>query len=255
MHCPDRRGTDPIWRVLASSWTPLKPQHRIPSWLSSGNPVHIDHASAVKKSIKSLWVDLLCLTLGLGEPACFYWELSLGHSSRSSFHHRSLEHQELRDLNWSARPSPCCHDNVFLTFSEHPWDKLRANLLHLQFLTHNSMYSCHTDIKLHLLSIDTQSLSMKFFIWPINSGVLTSLLLPHLSSSLRLPAFLESLMPLKNWCSIYARWSKSNLKHSIHFCGIFFPSLKQNFIAYCSSKVSSHTDRIFEIHQLVTIRL
>ena len=30
----------------------------------------------------------------------------------------------------------------------------------------------------------------------------------------------------------------------------FFPSLWQNFIAYRSSKVSSHADRIFEIHQL-----
>ena len=30
----------------------------------------------------------------------------------------------------------------------------------------------------------------------------------------------------------------------------FFPSLKQNFIAYCSSKVSSRPDCIFEIHQL-----
>ena len=36
-----------------------------------------------------------------------------------------------------------------------------------------------------IVSIDTRlSLSMKFFIWPINSGVLTSLLLLHLSSSL-----------------------------------------------------------------------
>ena len=42
--------------------------------LSSRNPVHVDHASAVKKGIiKSLWVDLLCLAfLGLGEPACFH---------------------------------------------------------------------------------------------------------------------------------------------------------------------------------------
>ena len=57
-------------------------------------------------------------------------------------------------------------------------------------------------------------------------------------------------MPLKNWCSIHARWSKSSLKHSIRcFCGIF-PILKQNFIAYRSSKVSSHPDCIFEIHQL-----
>ena len=44
----------------------------------------------------------------------------------------------------------------------------------------------------------------------------TPLIIPH-----RLPAFLESLMPLKNWCSIHARWSKSSLKHSVRFCGIF----------------------------------
>ena len=65
----------------------------------------------------------------------------------------------------------------------------------------------------------------------------------------RLPAFLESLMPLKNRCSIHARWSKSSLKHSIRFCGII-PSLKHNLIAYISSKVSSRTDCIFGIHQL-----
>ena len=53
--------------------------------------------------------------------------------------------------------------------------------------------------------------------------------------SYRLPAFLESLMSLKNWCSIDAIWSKSNLKHSI-----------QNFIAYLSSKVSSRPDCILK---------
>ena len=31
---------------------------------------------------------------------------------------------------------------------------------------------------------------------------------------------------------------------------VFLPSLKQNFIAYRSSKVSSRPDSIFEIHQL-----
>ena len=69
----------------------------------------------------------------------------------------------------------------------------------------------------------------------------TPLTIPH-----RLPAFLESLMPLKNWCFIHAKWSKSSLKHSIRFWGIF-PSLKQNFIVYRSSKMS---DYIFEIHWL-----
>ena len=61
----------------------------------------------------------------------------------------------------------------------------------------------------------------------------TPLIIPH-----KLPGFLESLMPLKNRCSIHARWSKSSLKHSIRPVD-FFPSLKQNFIAYRSSKVSS----------------
>ena len=72
----------------------------------------------------------------------------------------------------------------------------------------------------------------------------TPLIIHHIQ-----PTFLESLMSLKNWCSIHARWSKSSLKYSIRFCGIF-PSLKQNFIAYRSSNVSSRPDCIFEIHQL-----
>ena len=72
----------------------------------------------------------------------------------------------------------------------------------------------------------------------------TPLIIPH-----RLPAFLESLMLLKISCSTHAKGSKSSLKHSICFCGII-PSLKQNFIAYRSSKVSSCPDCIFEIHQL-----
>ena len=69
----------------------------------------------------------------------------------------------------------------------------------------------------------------------------TPLVIPH-----RLRAFLESLMPLKNWCSIHAKCYKSSLKHSIRFCGIF-SELKHNFIAYYTSNVS---DCIFEIHQL-----
>ena len=56
----------------------------------------------------------------------------------------------------------------------------------------------------------------------------TPLIIPH-----RLPAFLESLMPLKNWCSIHARCSKSSLKHSIRSCGISFSKFKTEF--YCIS--------------------
>ena len=79
-------------------------------------------------------------------------------------------------------------------------------------------------------------------LWCIDFFTITTpLIIPY-----RLPTFLESLVRLKNRCSIQARWSKSSLKHSIRFCGIF-SNLEQNFIAYRSSKVS---DCIFEIHQL-----
>ena len=44
----------------------------------------------------------------------------------------------------------------------------------------------------------------------------TPLIIPH-----RLLAFHESLIPLKNWCSIHARWVKRSPKYSIRFCAIF----------------------------------
>ena len=65
-------------------------------------------------------------------------------------------------------------------------------------------------------------------LWSIDFLTLsTPLIIPH-----RHPAFLESLMPLTNWCSIHARWSKSSLKHSIRFCGIFSKFKTQ---CYCIS--------------------
>ena len=69
----------------------------------------------------------------------------------------------------------------------------------------------------------------------------TPLIIPH-----RLSVLFKSLMPLKNWCSIHTRWSKSIPYISL----AFFPSLKHNSIAYRSCKVSSRPDCIFEIHQL-----
>ena len=82
--------------------------------------------------------------------------------------------------------------------------------------------------------------------WQINSGVLTSLLLPHLLSSIT-----DSLPSLNILCNSKndAHFMQDGLKHSIRFYGIF-PSLKQDFIAYRSSKVSPRPDGIFEIHHL-----
>ena len=108
-----------------------------------------------------------------------------------------------------------------------------------------------------IVSIDTprRSLSMKFFIWPINSGVLTSLLLPHLSSSLT-----DSLPSLNLLChsKTDARFMQDGPKAvwSIPYVSVaFFPSLKQNFIAYRSSKMSSRPDLHFWNSPAVTIRL
>ena len=69
----------------------------------------------------------------------------------------------------------------------------------------------------------------------------TPLIIPH-----RFPAFLESLMLLKNLCGCMQDAPKA--VWSIPYVSVaFFPSLKNNLIAYRSSKVS---DSIFENHQL-----
>ena len=84
----------------------------------------------------------------------------------------------------------------------------------------------------------------------MNSGVLTSLLLQDLSSS---PT--DSLPSLNLLChsKTDARFMQDGPKAvwSIPYVSVaFFQVLKQNFIAYNSSKVSSRPDCIFEIHQL-----
>ena len=75
-------------------------------------------------------------------------------------------------------------------------------------------------------------------------------LLPHLSSSLT-----DSQPSLNLLChsKTDVRFIQDGQKAvwSIPYVSVaFFQSLKQNFIAYRSSKVSSHPDCIFEIHQL-----
>ena len=84
----------------------------------------------------------------------------------------------------------------------------------------------------------------------MNFGVLTSLLLPHVSS------FLTDSLPSLNLLfhsKTDVRYMQDGRKAvwSIPYVSVaFFLSLKQNFISYRSSKVSSRTDCIFEIHHL-----
>ena len=124
-----------------------------------------------------------------------------------------------------------------------------------------SWWKCHwPDLKsadlcrrnLFLNSLKTSNLiTPTLTLWPINSGVLTFLLHPQLSSSLT-----DSLPFLNLLCysETGARFMQDGRKAvwSIPYVSVaaFFPSLKQNFIAYRSSKVCSRPDCIFEIHQL-----
>ena len=232
-----------------SSWTPLKPQHSIP-WLS------VQWEPSACGWIYSVWPSWVweCQHASTGNSVSW----SLGHSSRSIFHRRSPEHQEMRDLNWSAPPSPSfMTTSFFLIFSEHPWDKPRPILPHVQFLANNCVYSSHTDIKLctyclyrHTTVLIHENLYLANQLWCSDFITPpTRLIIPR-----RLPAFLESLMPLKNWCSIHARCSKSSLKYSIRFCGIF-SKFKTEF--YCISFfLSVLTSRLhFRNSATVTIRL
>ena len=101
-----------------------------------------------------------------------------------------------------------------------------------------------------LKNLNIITLTQTVTLWLINSGALTSLLLPHLSPSLT--DFLPSLNLLCH-SKTDARFMQDAPKvvWSIPYVSVaFFPSLKQNFIAYRSSKVSSRQDCIFEIHQL-----
>ena len=114
------------------------------------------------------------------------------------------------------------------------------------------VYSSHDDIKecTYCFYRHTTVLIHEILFWPLNSGVLTSLLLLHLSSSLT-----DSLPSLNFLChsKTDARFMQDAPKavSSIAYVSLaFFPSLKHNFIAHRSSKVSSRPDCIFEVHQL-----
>ena len=83
-----------------------------------------------------------------------------------------------------------------------------------------------------------------------NQLVLTSLLLPHYSSS---PT--DSLPSLSLLChsktdAQFMQDGRKAVRRIPYVSVAFCPSLKQNFIAYHSSKMFSRPDCIFEIHQL-----
>ena len=200
-------------------------------YLSSGNPVHVDHASAFKKRDHQKFAGGFALSglLGSGRASMLpLGTLPLGLWVIAEDLAFIASHQRIKNcaiwIDQLDHLPAVMTMFFFLIFPEYPWDKLRANLPHLQFLANNYAYSSHTDIKLctyclyrHKTVLIHEILYLANQLWCIDFLTPpTPLIIPQ-----RLPAFLESLMPLKNWCLIHARWPKSSLKHSIHFCGIF----------------------------------
>ena len=218
VHCPSGNATRPIWRVLlssdgTSSWTPLKPQHSIPCWQSVQWEPSVFRScqgpSKVCGWICTVWPSWVWESqhASLGTLSLGLWVIAVNKAFIAS--QQSIKNCgiwiDLLD-NFPAVTTT----SYFLIFSEHPWDKLCANLPHLQFLVNKCGYSSHTDIKLctyclyrHTTcpypwnSLFGQSTLVFWFLTPP-----TPLIIPQ-----RLPAFLEYPMPLKNWCLIHARCS------------------------------------------------
>ena len=141
-------------------------------------------------------------------------------------------HQSIKNCGiWINQLNHCLAvmtTSFFLIFSEYPWDKLHANLPHLQFLLNNCVYSSHTDIKLrtyclyrHTMVFIHEILYLTDQLWCIDFLTPpTPLIIPH-----RLSAFLESLMHWKT----DAQFMQDGWKAvwSIPYVSVaFFPSLK-----------------------------
>ena len=106
----------------------------------------------------------------------------------------------------------CDKDGVVdwcIVLVEMPLTNLKSAALFQRNLFLNSLKAQHINHNPHPL---VNQLWCSDFLTPP-----TPVIIPHC-----LPAFLESLMPLKSCCSIHARWSKSSLKYYIRFSGIFF---------------------------------
>ena len=124
-----------------------------------------------------------------------------------------LGYKEAEELSWCR------------SWSNSLWQRWSCGLVHCpggnptdriwRVLVSSDGISCWTPLKPQHSNPNPNPLTNKLWCIDIFTPP-TPLIIPH-----RLHAFLESLMPLKNWCSIHARCSKSSLKHSIRFCGIF----------------------------------
>ena len=166
MYCPAGNSTDLIWRVLVSSdgissWTPLKPQHCITSWLFvHWEPSACRSCQCYQKIGSSKVYERICLSglLGSGRASILpLGTLSLGLSVIAVDPFFILGHQCIKNCciwidQFNNLPAVMTM-SFFLIFSEHPWDKLCAKLSHLQFLTNNCVQFPHWHQTVHLWSL------------------------------------------------------------------------------------------------------
>ena len=132
-----------------------------------------------------------------------------------SHREQCLDYTEGEEMSWC------------LSWSNSLWQGWSCGLVHCpggnatdqiwRVLASSDGISSWTPLKLHHSDPNPNPNRLANQLWCIDFLTRpTPLIIPH-----RLPAFLESLIPLKNWCLIHARCSKSSLKNSIRFCDLF----------------------------------
>ena len=193
--------------------------------------MQVDHVSAIKKGDHQKFVGGFALSgflgsgraslLPLGTLSLGLWVIAVDPAFIAG--HQSIKNCGIWIDQLDHLPAVIT-TSFFLIFPEHRWDKLRANLPHLQFLANNCVYSSHTDIKLrtyclyrHTTVLIHEILYLANQLWC--SDFLTPpilLIIPQ-----RLPAFLESLMPLKN-CSDGLVWFLCLMAYQL-FLGYLMP--------------------------------
>ena len=141
----------------------------------------------------------------LSSPQLSHNDSLLAEGITKSHWEQGLDYREGEKLSWCP------------SWSNSLWQEWSCGLVHCpggnatdpisRVLASSDGISSWTSLKPHHNNPNPNPLSHQ--LWSID--FLTPpipLIIPHW-----LPAFLESLMPLKNWCSIHARWSKSSLWH------------------------------------------
>ena len=144
----------------------------------------------------------------LSSPQLFHNDDSLWAKEITKIHReRGLDYKEAEEVSWC------------LSWSNSLWQGCSCGLVHCpggnanypiwRVLASSQGISCWTPLKPQHSNSNPNPLANQ--LWCIDFLTPpTPLIIPH-----RLPAFLESLMPLKNSCSIHAKCSKSSLKYSI----------------------------------------